>query len=134
MVFDYNWSNGTVLELDFEMSVKLHQSHPLVIDNVGRLAVSYGPSIYCGEELKLGLAPQLAIVDLGEEIRVSSKSGLDGSPILLASVLREKTSPEDALYEEFSDGDKLQSDLSLIPYRTWNAKGKSFMQVWLRHN
>ena len=134
MVFDHTWSNGTVLELDFEMSVKLHQSHPLVIDNVGRLAVSYGPSIYCGEESKLGSAPQLAVVDLAEEIRVSSKSGLDGSPILLATVLREKTSPQDALYGEFSDGDKLQSDMSLIPYRTWNAKGKSFMQVWLRHN
>ena len=134
MVFDHEWSTGTTLELDFEMQVNLHKSHPMVIDNAGRLAVSYGPSIYCAEEMKHELAPQLSVIDLGEDIRVSSKTGLDGSLMLQASIIREPISPLNALYEEFSDGDKVMSDLNLIPYRTWNGRGKSYMQVWLRHN
>lgn len=134
MVFSHEWSDKTVLSLDFEMNVKMHKSHRMVIDNVGRIAVSYGPSIYCGEETKLESAPQLATIDLGEELRTTSKVSLDGSTVLQASILRETPSQHDELYEEFADPDSKPGTLNLIPYRTWNAKGKSYMQVWLRHN
>ncbi len=134
MVFEHTWDSSSILELDFEMNIKLHKSHRMVIDNIGRLAVSYGPSIYCGEELRLESAPQLATLDLGEEIRTTGKTILDGSPILQATVLRESPSQHGQLYEDFADPAVKSGTMNLIPYRTWNAKGKSYMQVWLRHN
>ena len=134
MVFSHEWSDKTVLSLDFEMNIKMHKSHRMVIDNVGRIAVSYGPSIYCGEEPKLESAPQLATIDLGEELRTTTKVSLDSSTVIQASILRETPSQHNELYEEFADPDSKPGTLNLIPYRTWNANGKSFMQVWLRHN
>jgi hypothetical protein len=134
IVFDHEWAPGVSLNLDFEMNIKLHKAHRLVIDNVGRLAVSYGPSIYCAEEFKLGQSPQLATIDLGEEIQQNGRAALDGSKVLQATILRETPSQHGALYEDFADPTLKADTLNLIPYRTWNGKGKSFMQVWLRHN
>ncbi|MEI8283223.1 MAG: hypothetical protein WCG75_12520, partial [Armatimonadota bacterium] len=134
MVFSHSWSRGTNLKLDIEMTAKLIQSHRLVLDNAGRIAVSYGPSIYCAENLKLESAPQLCVIDLGEEVRPIQKTAPDGSVLLQASVLRDKPSHTEALYEDFADADTVASTVSLIPYRLWNGKGKSYMQVWLRHN
>lgn len=134
MVFSHAWGNSTSLTLDFEMNVQLHQSHPLVLDNVGRVAVSYGPSIYCAEEFSIENAPQRKVLDLGEEIRTTGKKALDGSPVFQASALMVPITQDQPLYEEYSDIDLTVSTLNLIPYRTWNGKGPSFMQVWLRHN
>ena len=134
MVFDHAWGTGVSLSLDFEMTVKMHKSHPMVIDNVGRLAVSYGPSIYCAEEMNQASAPQLAEIDLSEEIQPTGKKSLDGSPVFQVAILRDAPGQQTGLYEDFADEDKMPSSLNLIPYRTWNGKGKSFMQVWLRHN
>ncbi len=134
MVFNHKWSAVTNLKLDLEMTVKLHRSHQLVLDNAGRLSVSYGPSIYCAEDWKVESAPQLCVIDLGEEVRPSQKTGLDGSLLLQASILRDKATHTEALYEDFADADTVASTINLIPYRLWNGKGKSYMQVWLRHN
>lgn len=134
MVFEHEWTTGTNLNLDMEMNIKMQKANRLVIDNVGRLAVSFGPSMYCAEEFRLDKSPQLATLDLGEEIHKSGKNGLDGSPILTAAITREAPSQHNALYEDFADADQKADTMNLIPYRTWNAKGKSFMQVWLRHN
>ncbi|MBS1701322.1 MAG: glycoside hydrolase family 127 protein [Armatimonadetes bacterium] len=133
MVFSHDWHN-TSIELDFEMTVRMNQSHPLVMDNVGRLAVSYGPSIYCAEEVKLENAPQFKVFDLGEEIRQPGNKALDGSPVLQATSLSDSLDEDQPLYDEFADTDASVGTVNLIPYRTWNAKGPSYMQVWLRHN
>ncbi|MBS1728431.1 MAG: glycoside hydrolase family 127 protein [Armatimonadetes bacterium] len=133
MVFSHDWNN-TSIELDFEMTVRMNQSHPLVMDNVGRLAVSYGPSIYCAEEVKLDNAPQFKVFDLGEEIRQPGNKALDGSPVLQATSLSDSLDADQPLYDEFADTDASVGTINLIPYRTWNAKGPSYMQVWLRHN
>ncbi|MBI1333307.1 MAG: hypothetical protein GC165_10560 [Armatimonadetes bacterium] len=133
MVFSHDWHN-TSIELDFEMTVRVNQSHPLVMDNVGRLAVSYGPSIYCAEEVKLENAPQFKVFDLGEEIRQPGNKALDGSPVLQATSLSDSLDEDQPLYDEFADTDASVGTVNLIPYRTWNAKGPSYMQVWLRHN
>lgn len=133
MVFSHDWHN-TSIELDFEMTVRMNQSHPLVMDNVGRLAVSYGPSIYCAEEVKLENAPQFKVFDLGEEIRQPGNKALDGSPVLQATSLSDSLDEDQSLYDEFADTDASVGTVNLIPYRTWNAKGPSYMQVWLRHN
>ena len=134
MVFNHSWGNETVLNIDFEMNIKFHKANRMVMDNLGRLAVSYGPSIYCAETKKYEEAPQFAVFDLGDEVKTLNKSTLDGSVILRATILREAKSPHDALYEEISDPTMVSETMNLIPYRTWNAQGKSFMQVWLRHN
>jgi DUF1680 family protein len=134
MVFNHTWGTGAVLDLDFEMNVKLHKANRMVIDNVGRLAVSYGPSIYCAESLKPEEAPQLSVMDLSDEVKTTNRTALDGSPILQAAIQREAKSPHDTLYDDFADPDMVGGTMHLIPYRTWNGHGKSFMQVWLRHN
>lgn len=134
MVFDHAWSSTSTITLDFEMTPKLHDAHPLVLDNVGRLAVSYGPTIYCSESLELENAPQLKVFDLGEELREPGAKALDGSPVFQASAIMEPIQDHADLYGEFSDEDQMIGTINLIPYRTWNAKGASYMQVWLRHN
>ncbi len=134
MVFNHAWGKSTKLTLDFEMSAKMHRAHPMVLDNIGRLAVSYGPSIYCCEEFSIDNAPQRKVLDLGEELRTTGKKALDGSPVFQASALMEPVEQDQPLYEEYADVDSSVGTINLVPYRTWNGKGPSYMQVWLRHN
>lgn len=134
MIFEDAWNEGTTLSIDFEMTPKIHQAHPYAFDNLGRVAFSYGPSIYCAESLKHSDAPQLISVDLSDDPRAINEKAADGSPLLQVEAQKVIIPGDMSLYEEFADLEASTNSLNLIPYRTWNEKGASYMQVWLRYN
>lgn len=108
-----NWIDGDRIELDFSMKPKLIESDPRIKSNRERGALSYGPIIYCLEQID---NKHIDIFDLvipkNQEFIVSYKPNLlDGINIIQGNTLR---------------GENFIS----IPYYAWNNRGKTKMQVW----
>lgn len=131
-VFDEVWEGTRTLSLEFEMQPRVISAHPEVLDSLGRVAIQYGPTIYCAESLNPAEAPQRYLVDLEEEITLGSKRTPFGAPTLRVAALRERSSQSE-LYEEATDLTHQSAEMNLIPYREWANSGASYMQVWLRN-
>ena len=130
-VFDEVWEGERTLSLEFEMEPRIVSANPKVLDNLGRIAIQYGPSLYTAEAGTEEKAPQRLTLDLNEEIALGPKRSQGGAPTLEVQALKQ-LDDEGSLYEFEHDPSYAQETLTLIPYREWNSGGKSFMQVWLR--
>ena len=130
-VFDEVWEGERTLAVEFEMEPRILSSHPKVLENLGRLAIQYGPTIYCAESLSESDAPQRITLDLNEEIQLGSARSKGGAPTLEVQGLRQ-ADDDGPLYEYDQEPKLAPTTLKLIPYREWNGSGKSYMQVWLR--
>ena len=125
-VISRNWKKGDVISIQFPMEVKKVISHPGVKQNEGRIALQYGPLVYCVEgKDNAENAWNLVVPDLAKfETRFQrdllggvntieftanvAQAGADGISII--------TKPE---------------KITAIPYYSWNNRGASPMQVWL---
>ena len=130
-VFDEVWEGDRTLKVEFEMSPRLISAHPNVLDNLGRVAVQYGPTIYCAESETSQKAPQRASLDLNEEIQIGPRRSLGGAPTLEVQAIHQ-LDDEESLYAYDREPNFANPTLTLIPYREWNASGRSYMQVWLK--
>jgi DUF1680 family protein len=130
-VFDEVWEGDRTLTLEFEMEPRLISAHPKVLDNLGRVAVQYGPTIYCAESSSEANAPQRATLELNEDIQLGAQKSPGGAPTLQVNAIRQNDA-DGPLYEYEQEANYSQETLTLFPYREWNASGKSYMQVWLR--
>lgn len=132
-VFDRTWSPGDKLVVDFEMGPKWVEADPKVRDNIGRVALTYGPLVYCAEEKDLGYAPQLFSADLETPVEVQWTKELGGINRLEVAGIAEKEEFVDGLYAEAGTTPVIESVAKFIPYFAWNNRGKNNMQVWVRH-
>lgn len=132
-LFTRSWKNGDTIDLDFHLEPKWIESHPAILDNAGRLALVYGPTIYAAEEKELAKAPQLTqLLDI-EQIEQVGKAA-DGSPLYRVPVVRESLDFTEEPYAELETTEREEASLTLKPYRLWANSGASYMQVWLRHS
>jgi DUF1680 family protein len=115
--------------VDFEMKPQWLHAQPLVLDDLGRVALRQGPLIYCLESSEFAL-PQQFSVDLAAEPTVLSSPILEGIKLLRVK----GKSDSEAGTELYSTKPSARRDVeaNLIPYYAWNNRGKSHMQVWLR--
>jgi DUF1680 family protein len=132
-LFVREWRTGDIIELDYHMEPRWVESHPAILDNVGRLALVYGPTVYAAEEKSLSKAPQLAQLLDVETLEQSGKAA-DGSPLFRIPVIRESLEFTEEPYAELETIEREEASLTLKPYRLWANEGSSFMQVWLRHS
>jgi len=132
-LFARSWRGGDTIELDFHMEPKWIESHPAILDNAGRLALMYGPTVYAAEEREYSKAPQLSqLLDIETLEQVGKAT--DGSPLYRVAVIRESLDFTEEPYAELETIEREEATLTLKPYRLWANDGPSFMQVWLRHS
>jgi DUF1680 family protein len=112
------WSPGDVLEVDFEMQVRLRRASPRLHGHKNKVALTRGPLVYCLESVD---NPDLDIftVRLNPASIVDQASSVTFIPSLLGgtNVATGKT----------RDG----TDLKFIPYFLWANRGESQMTVWV---
>jgi DUF1680 family protein len=126
---DYDHALGAELEIDFKMQVELVEASPYVQENSGRVAVQYGPVVYCLEGVDNG--------SLLRNIRLSKGNvwTVEYSDYFNANVLKTrgwfKVPPEEGrLYYKASNRMKEKS-LQFIPYFGFANRGESEMVVWV---
>ena len=134
-VFDRVWKDGDTLKIDFNMTPTWVESNPRIMSNSGRIALMYGPTLYCAESPDQESAPQLKKVYASEEPPIQQGKAVDGSPLFVVpSTVQSLEFPEDA-YSPLGTISESEDETLMLPYRTWGNRaenaGAVFMQVWL---
>jgi len=111
LVIDRVWSKGDVVDVSFDMPVRIVEADPRVKADAGKRAVMRGPIVYCLE--------QVDNADIEEAVLTSEtvfdsrfESGLLGGVQTV----------------EARDGDKV---LKFIPYYAWDNRDAGAMKVWV---
>lgn len=108
------WNPGDLLLLEFEMAINVRATHHKVKSTLGQVAVSYGPLVYCLENVDNPdvniFAAQLDPASLNTE---TNRELFGGITIILGQTMDERP-------------------LTFIPYYLWANRGNSKMTVYIR--
>lgn len=128
------WKKGDSIELLLPMSVKQMKAHPLVRQNIGKVALQRGPIIYCLEEIDNGENLQQIFVDTNKNyLDAEFDSELLGGVVkLFGTAYRLDSSlwKEDCLYAE-SKMNLTPIEVKAIPYYSWCNRKPGEMLVWI---
>ncbi len=118
-VIEQDWKENNSIEITLPLSPKLIYSHNKVKANRNKVAISYGPLIYCIESTD------------------NPEANIPNASIDLSAQLIVKN------YALFKDNDEIKiiraknrdgQELVAIPYYLWGNRGKAAMQVWINKN
>ncbi|MCR5040722.1 MAG: glycoside hydrolase family 127 protein [Clostridia bacterium] len=118
------------LEADLSMKVELYRADRRARADAGRVAVMYGPVLYCAEAVDNG--SELFDLRLDEDCEPGiSYDSYFGANVIKMKAYRTEPAP-DALLYLVSDPPKKETEAKLIPYYAFANRGESDMAVWLR--
>lgn len=104
------WAGGDVVELDLAMQPVTVAAHPYVVDDRGKVALQYGPLLYCLEEVDNDMENVVVPEDFVLEVRSSQ-----AFPGMMDICF------EDTLYRR----------VRAVPYYAWANREIGKMMVWL---
>ena len=99
---------------------------PRVSDCSGKVALQYGPFVYCAEEADNG--KYLSSIFANTEGSVDIVEKMDGLPIL--SIEAERCNFSNTLYKKVKPVYTVER-VKMLPYCLWNNRGRGEMRVWL---
>lgn len=105
------------------MEVKKVTAHANVENNHGRIALEYGPLVYCFEENDNGPVDRI-ILDSEAPFTVSFDSGLLGGVNVI-------TANASVYTVDDIDISSARRTVKAIPYYAWNHRGNASMAVWI---
>jgi len=132
------WQGGDRIEIDFPMEAHYLESHPLVLENTGRVAITRGPLVYCLEEAdNQGLPLSQVMIDRSIQPLVEFQHSLLGGVVQLTHKAHlQSMDPEweGRLYRpSIPKAHALSStvtEVKSIPYFAWANRESGGMQVW----
>lgn len=124
-VWDRDWSGEITLKIDWPMPPTWMVSDPRVLDNVGRLALQKGPTVYALVRNGAPVPPQHLEVDFEAEI-------VENGDRLEVEALYEPIDQPDTLYAAYEPKDPEEATATFVPYRDWVNDGPTEMLVWAR--
>ncbi len=120
------WQSGDTVCLSFPLEPRRIWADPRVRADAGKVALAYGPLIYCLEGVDNGEA--LSALRLPRDAKLET-SLQDGLTVIKAEGTRDL--PMDTLYS--AEPPKCEkATLSAIPYYAWSNRGLTSMCVWIR--
>lgn len=130
------WGEEDTISLSFPMEVKLVEAAPRVREDIGRIAVTRGPIVYCLEEADNGKDLHLLSLD-GAAASAVEDFCVCGEPVkaVLCPGYRrvaDEAAEKEGLYRPYRPARKEAVMLRFIPYYTWANRGENEMQVWTR--
>ena len=118
------------------MEPRFWRADPRVRDDVGKVALTRGPVVYCLEEVDNGKNLHLLSVDPAGKTEGETEDGELGHIIRITADGRRIREPEDgqSLYRPADETEPQEENvrLSFIPYYTWANRGSNEMSVWVR--
>jgi DUF1680 family protein len=135
------WNAGDRIELAMDMTPRVLQANPAVMEDVGKVAMQRGPVVFCMEGLDQaaqdhGLNLSKLRADLKGETKVRFEPEMLGGVTVLEhpGTLVAEASPDlySAAVEDTAQ--KKGTMLTLIPYYAWANRKPSPMQVWIPYN
>lgn len=135
---DYKLENGYAyfvvgssfeLHFDFNIAPMFVAANPNVRANVGRVALTYGPTVYCLEGVDNGARLNQVSVSL-DLAKATCTPDFHGLYSIATDGFRDTEQNE--LYFDASLSDKTPCRLKFIPYFAFANRGESDMLVWVR--
>ncbi|WP_179089898.1 glycoside hydrolase family 127 protein [Paenibacillus sp. FSL A5-0031] len=126
------WMEKDEIKLHFPMIVERIESNPKVHENAGKIALQYGPLVYCMEEVDNG--PDLTDICFPEDSELTAvykEDVLGGIVVLNGEGLRSDFCWEDDLYRPVTRKKKSVPILA-VPYAFWGNRKPGEMTVWIR--
>ncbi len=132
LYLERNWKAGDKISLNLEMQAERNYANPGVKADIGKVAITRGPLVYCLEEVDNGAG--LTRMFLPEKSSFTlAESGLEeGAVTLLTDGCQLATEGwEHSLYR-FEKPDTFEKkQLTFLPYYLWNNRGVGEMTVWV---
>ena len=126
VIVDRKWKKGDVVEIAMPMEVRVVKSRPELKHNNDRIALQYGPLVYCVEGVDNASRAWNFIILENTLFKVAYE------PKLLGGV--NTISFQGQTITGSADGKEIEKSfipVKAIPYFLWNNRGASEMQVWL---
>lgn len=118
------------ISINFNISAKFVCSNPNVRENVGRVALTYGPVVYCLEKVDNGERLNRISVDIS---KISdAKYELDFHGLYSITLPGYKLNSIKSLYVLTDKITNKEVPLKFIPYYAFANRGESDMLVWIR--
>ena len=134
-VLNRTWKNGDEIRLSMDMPVDLIEANPKVREDVGKMAVTRGPLVYCLEEADNGKVLPDLLLDDGEFTEKFEEDLLKGVVTLTTEGKKISSEgwDESTLYRPFRGNVYDDVTLKFVPYYSWANRGEGEMLVWVRH-
>ncbi len=119
-----------VLELDFGIALRFVASNPNERVNAGRVALTYGPVVYCAEGVDNG--ERLNRIEISMDVLQNATCEKDFHGFYSFTLPAYRLADQAHLY--FDDAENSLKDITLkfIPYYAFANRGESDMLVWIR--
>lgn len=125
-VIDRKWKAGDLVEINTPMEVRRIVSRPELKQNADRVALGYGPMVYCVEGADNGNTVFNFILPAEAGFSVQYEPGLLGGVNTISMMASVAEPDKDGL------GISMKAvPIKAIPYFSWNNRGAGEMQVWL---
>ncbi len=127
-----SFKQGDVIVIEFAKSVRIMEASSAVPEDHGKVALSYGPFVYCIEEKDNGRDLHMVSVCTDASKARLGKLTIEGSEVttIVLPGKREKAKTE-ALYQAYTKPEYDECELIFIPYYTWANRGEGEMRVWV---
>lgn len=121
------WKKGDIVTMNLPMKVRRIVSNPAVKQNKNRIALQYGPLVYCVEG-----TPNDEFDAGGVVVPESTAFEISYEPSLLGGVnVLRFAAPVVTIGKDGLSVSTVRKEVTAIPYFSWNNRGANEMQVWL---
>jgi len=128
-VINRKWKKGDVVEVVTPMEVRQIASRDELKHNNDRIALQYGPMVYCTEGVDNNNDIWNFIVPAQTQFTVSYEAGLLGGVNTI-----QFAAPVAIVDNDGHSVSTVTKTIKAIPYYSWNNRGAGPMQVWLPVN
>ena len=127
-----SWQNEDEIEINLDMPVEVVSANPKVRENIGKIAVTRGPIVYCIEEADNGDDLHLIKADVKSEFKASFEEDVLGGVVTVKSKGTRQKVNTDMLYVSFLSEEFEETEIKWIPYFAFANRGEGEMAVWVR--
>lgn len=124
--FDIKADEQITIYASFEIAARFVKCSNNVVENMGKIALCYGPIVYCMEEIDNQNALHRLIVDTNESLKINDDK-------IIAKGFRETEDSDKVLYFDLKEAEKTPTDITFLPYYKWGNRGENEMQVYFRY-
>lgn len=131
-----SWQQGDKVELQFDMNVQITRANPRVREDIGKVAVTRGPIVYCLEEIDNGKSLQSIYLEDHTEFNIQYREDLLNGVVTLESdckMVSDEQWEEDELYSTSKRFKLIDRKVTWIPYYSWANRKPGEMTVWVKN-
>ena len=131
LILERRWQPGDTVEIDLHLAVRRTWANPAVVAAAGKVALEYGPVVFCLEGVDHD-APVHTLI-LNREADVEVRSDDTTGVVTLHAEATADTAGHADLYSSRPPRPR-RTRLTAVPYFSWANRGLSDMTVWIREN